>query len=389
MARVNPETLQDAILQLDRYDLAEAGWLLAREIGRLHMVRQAGWATGRPAFEDLSPRELYDGHDRGSDDLALLCQAHWMSFLAERALSLNAEDIVVVDDWRGAGSAVQGYLEACAWPDGARTRSRGPLQDLEPLLGLMLEVMEIHAERDEVGDLLATAHLATEYLAFAAWQGVLGDAGEPRTLRERLYRSKRQWSEPGRCPRRTLAAHTCRKSGGATADEANWRPYLRGHHSSAAHLLEACAGPVGHVQADEGACSRPCDLATPSERAEVAQRAALVRILRASRLVGLRHPSPHGHFFSVPEPDEVAEAWHHTREQLLKVSVNWTCHAVIVEPSPGALPGLGSAVGAILGKGAPLAPATVITDLRDGARALLYGIQSGSEIPRGAGPSTS
>jgi hypothetical protein len=83
----------------------------------------------------------------------------------------------------------------------------------------------------------------------------------------------------------------------------------------------------------------------------------LVRRLRESPLLGLRHDSPVGHFFAVPDLTEVERAWDRTVEGLLAHHEEAPAAA---NPIGDLDHGLPQVFAAIAGQGQPLTAGTLL-----------------------------
>jgi hypothetical protein len=239
---------------------------------------------------------------------------------------------------------------ACRVPQSADEPHRGALGSLRAPFALLLEVMAAHWERRETAALVATAHLAGEYLPLLVWQQVLGHAGDPLRLPAQVSGADSVWGD--------VADPDCPHSGADRAAAARvlvvahenargWVDYLDRQHSLVSEALCVCAAR----------CRRHCSVLTSHSSGE---RDLLTKACRTASayaecdLVKLRHHAPVGHGFGVPSPREVTDAWRRSRAWLGRQEP-----AALVDdgfPLPG-LPSLFSALA-----GVPIKPDTLIAD---------------------------
>ena len=368
--------VEDVLFQLDRYDLREAEWLLAREIVRIQVALQGrAWAArvAQVEPEDLPHRQLYDGGDVGDDALGRLCRAHWLALVGRRVMDLNGEDLDEVDAWRDVPPSVQRLLASATWPGRPDSHRRGSLGNLRPMLRLVLEVIGLRLERDETTDVLALVHLLSDYLPLLAWQTELGNAGEPRTLARRLEASRSTWEDPAHpCPQRPSVQGAAQRVGRAGDTTGVWRRYLHQTHTRAADVLHTCGRVDDSLPRTRQGCAAPCEMAVadPGRRHDLARRLDLVQGFRESALVQARHRTPAGHFFAVPEVAELQASWTATKK-VLQRRVLGQPFAALLRDQSGALPGLGGLVAAVACDPKPLVASSVVDVLVDRMRDLL------------------
>lgn len=195
------------------------------------------------------------------------------------------------------------------WPTSPNGEPRGPMLDIAPLFRHMLAVMEVSVTRGDTTGTLSAIHLAAEYLPWLAWQHVGGHAGDPARM-VRLADPSAAWHDT-RCPldRQDRQAFTAALL--ATRDAAHWDAYVRDSHSRVASALTVCGGVPVPQSSDSSprVCRAPCGVV---DGMELGWPMTLVRRFQASALLDLRHDSPVGHFFAVPDEKDVSRAWERT-----------------------------------------------------------------------------
>lgn len=268
-------------------------------------------------------------------------------------------------------------LRAAAWPSTLADQRTGALVDLRPTYRLLLELVEVNVGQRNWTDVLALIHLMSEYLPLLAWQPLLGHAGIPRDIANRFDTRAAQSPRPP--PERGCALG---KPGSDLADQlqtppmtdAALRKYLRTKYSRVSGLLLICGGaPDAVVDGRARACRRQCSVVTgpdadldESDRESLARRVTMARRFADSPIVGLRHTSPVGHFFSVPGKDEIDDAWHRTRNKLLKTLADMSASDQEMDLiSSGLVDGLQGLVGYCSGSDKPTTPSTILVELRD------------------------
>lgn len=318
----------------------------------------------RYAFREVAAL-IADG--AGGDRLTVqkAAQVQQLCAFGQRLLDLDAEDFGAPDPHVDSntdstftsrvtvGSPPSELLTralACRVPQSAHEPDRGALGSLRPPFRLLLEVIAAHWQQHKTAALVATVHLASEYLPLLVWETTLRHAGDPLLLPPAVTGDGSAWghTEDRDCPHSgAQKAAANRVLHVAQENSAGWRNYLDRQHSLVAVALEVCAG----------ACKRPCTVFT---RYSAPRRGFLEHGCRTalglsdSAIVRLRHQSPVGHGFGVPSPREVSAAWQETRARLGKHEP-----AVLVDdgfPLPG-LPSLFSALA-----GVPLVPDTLLAD---------------------------
>jgi len=326
---------------------------------------------------DRSIRSLLRGHwydalaavlaDHNSDDLRLQHAAE-LAVAAKRILDLDAEDFGVIGGEFSSPWARR--LEEASFPAAPKDPQRGALGSLVGLYELMLEVLELRAQRHEPLQVVVTSHLIGEYLPLLAWEPRLGHAGDP--LRMRASVGERWGTASPECSHSSSARATARRALNACdGDVVGYTAYLDKFHSRLGNALAVCAMNHATVAAadrpDVGeTCPVPCSWALKGsleERRDVDARVRLALLYQDSAIVALRHHAPVGHFFGVPSTSEIAEAWVATWERL---TAPWpdgsnpltTPEAADLGEPAEALPGMSRLVSAVAGR--PIGPGRLI-----------------------------
>lgn len=364
--------LDDVVLGFERYDFLDTRTMLAEAIDA-EQVRLGIETSARPrgiAVDDLSPADLYLGCDRREDLLGRLCRVHWLAEISDRVSRLDGEDFTDVDDWRDVPPEVQEVLRAAALPQSLEDQSMGMLGSLVPLYRLMMEVIDVAYERDDVDEVLKCAHLMAEYGGLLVWEKRLGHAGLPARIDSRLRSADPAWNADGRrCPRRNDVEAVLKRSQDADRSDEALADYLGEGLSRVSSILLEC----GTAQPDvtRGRCKNPCGMA-PSWKGsqDLGWRLDSVRRFQNSPIVDLRHPSPNGHGFRVPDKAQIDEAWTATMaKQILRP--HYRAHRPKDSVGSGALRGLYCLVSYWAGEGEVLEPTTVLSDLRGRALEIL------------------
>ncbi|WP_097677298.1 hypothetical protein [Nigerium massiliense] len=320
------------------------------------------WYDAVAALLDLEVRGGHTSWSRGRD----------LAVAAKRVLDLDAEDYAeIAADFVGSHWAAE--LASACFPQQPRDENRGALGSLIPLYALMLEVVDLRAQRHEPLQIVVTAHLIGEYLPQLAWEGMLGHAGDPLVLGRTV--GERWGTGDPACPHSSALQATCRRAlNAANGDQPGFTAYLDRFHSRQGQALAICAMNHATVSAGErpdvgDTCPNPCGWATRGtleERRDLDARVRLALIYQNSPIVALRHHAPVGHFFGVPSVSEISTAWLRTWE---KVSQPWPDGANPLEtmrvpgnPDPDeALPGLSALVSAVAGR--TIGPGRLIRDI--------------------------
>lgn len=332
----------------------------------------------------VSVRELLQAHwfDAvadllGPNQAANVDTVQRLATIGKRVLDLDAEDFGELSG--NFSSHWSSQLAEASFPRQPRDPRRGALGSLVPLYELMLEVLDLRAERHEPLQVVVTAHLIGEYLCQLAWEPQLGHAGDPLKMAGSV--GGRWGTDDPLCPHSSALRATARRSLNACGgDEPAYTAYLDRFHSRLGDALAVCAMNHETIAASERpdvgeTCPNPCGFAVQrplAERRDLDARVRLAIIYADSPIVALRHHAPVGHFFGVPSTKEISDAWLRTYEKLL---TPWSdgenpllTDAIPGRPDPGeALPGISALVSAVAGR--TVGPGTVIRDIGQEAAA--------------------
>ncbi|WP_051214834.1 hypothetical protein [Granulicoccus phenolivorans] len=316
-----------------------------------------------------------------TDDSPQLAYARDLATAAKRVLDLDAEDFGVIAG--GFRTTWADRLAQSCFPLEPRDTQRGALGSLVPLYELMLEVLELRAQRHEPLQIVTTAHLIGEYLCQLAWESTLGHGGDPLRLGE--YVGERWGTDSPQCPHSSALRATAKRALHAcNGDTVGYTAYLDKFHSRLGDALAVCGMNHATIGAGERpdvgeTCPNPCSWAvrgTMAHRRDLDARLRLALLYVDSPIVSLRHHAPVGHFFGVPSVQEISDAWVRTWQ---RVSAPWRDGSNPLE-QPGAqtmvdneaLPGMSALVSAVAGRS--IGPGRVIRDIgADVARALAVG----------------
>lgn len=280
-----------------------------------------------------------------------------LAHAGERLLELDAEDFDVLAEGGWLPDTVTTQVRAAQFPRTPAGTERGSLASLVPLYELMLEALSARWRRREPSNVVVLLHLISEYLPLLAWEKTLGHAGDPARLAPFVHATGSRWGHRRGCDH--TAAHrsgALRVAGAATGDAETFTVYLDRFHSRVSEALARCAArPASGRPSVPGTCRQPCSVWTqlPEDaRADLGARIHLARMYAESPAVDLRHHAPVGHFFGVPAPEEILDAWNRTWRRLIR---RWEDGA---NPLSGArrgrarepLPGLSALVSAVAGR---------------------------------------
>jgi hypothetical protein len=202
------------------------------------------------------------------------------------------------------------------WPMTAQEEANGALDSLIPTFELLLEVFEVRILKGDISMGLSIIHLMTEYLPLLGWEQELGHAGNPKQLAEYLTQPNSMWRSD-ECPLNRQQRKAFETVITANDSQKNCSIYLRDNHSRVAASLSICAGvpnPSSEVSGQR-TCRTPCAIRKGNR--DLAWSMVLVRRLKDSSLLTLRHDAPVGHFFSVPQEPEILASWEATWQGLL------------------------------------------------------------------------
>jgi hypothetical protein len=197
-----------------------------------------------------------------------------------------------------------------------QNKAVGALDSLLPTFELLLEVFETRILKGDISMGLSIIHLMTEYLPLLGWEKELGHAGNPKQLAEYLSQPNAMWQSEA-CPLNRQQRKAFANVITANDSQKNWSIYLRDSHSRVAASLSICASvpnPSSEVSGQR-TCRTPCAIRKGNK--DLAWAMVLVRRLKESSLLTLRHDAPVGHFFSVPQEPEILASWETTWQGLI------------------------------------------------------------------------
>ena len=202
------------------------------------------------------------------------------------------------------------------WPLKMQDKAVGALDSLIPTFELLLEVFETRILKGDISMGLSIIHLMTEYLPLLGWEAELGHAGNPKQLADYLSQPNAMWQSEA-CPLNRQQRKAFANVTTANYSQKNWSIYLRDSHSRVAASLSICASvpnPLSEVSGQR-TCRTPCAIRKGNK--DLAWAMVLVRRLKESSLLTLRHDAPVGHFFSVPQEPEILASWETTWQGLI------------------------------------------------------------------------
>ncbi|GAA3642015.1 hypothetical protein GCM10022224_000410 [Nonomuraea antimicrobica] len=270
-----------------------------------------------------------------------------------RLLSLDAEDFAA--EARVVPADLRRRARACHMPQTPREQPRGALESLRPAYGLLLEVIAARWHRRELSTMIATVHIASEYLPLLAFEPQLGHAGDPARWPAGLSATGSRFGVIGdrECDHtKSEQSATNRTLRVSTEPSEGWRAYFDRQHSQVAGALAVCVAT----------CRKPCtamDWIAPEPRADLQARSRTALAFAETPLVRLRHAAPVGHGFGVPSPEEVLDAWDRSRAALDKNAVG----SAALKDDGFPLPGLASLFSAIAD--APIEPSTLLAGVSE------------------------
>lgn len=261
---------------------------------------------------------------------------------------------------------IRDELALRVWPSEVRDDAVGALRSLVPTFELLLEVFETRILKGDISMGLSVIHLMTEYLPLLAWEGELGHAGNPKELGEYLTQPGSMW-ESQVCPLNRQQRKAFENARNATQSQKNWSVYLRDNHSRVATSLSICAGvpnPATEVSGQR-TCRTPCTIRKGNKA--LAWNMVLVRRLKDSSLLTLRHDAPVGHFFSVPQEPEILASWETTWQGLIadRDEAPQIDNPLRGITRTGALAGFPELLGIISGLTGPMMPSNLVSMIAD------------------------
>ena len=359
-----------------------------KQAGNAQGAADPGEGAGRRTMDNAGLVALAEGHwfdaceamlrqrILAGDDAPPVKLAHELASIGHRVISLDAEDFLELAT-QVKHRPWASRLSQCCFPIEPRARERGALGSLVPLYELMLEVIQLRAQRHEPQALVVTAHLIAEYLCQLAWEERLGHGGDPLRLPKDV--GERWGTDDPECPHSSVMRATAKRAVNAgKGDLKGFTSYLDRFHSRLGDTLAVCA--MNHQTIDAGerpdvgpTCPNPCRWAVAGpvdERRALDARLRLGLIYLESPLVALRHHAPVGHFFGVPSIAEISDGWLKTWE---KLTTQWPdgSNPLVAAVDQGsypiqkdeALPGLSMLVSVV--PGCTGRPGTLLHDIAD------------------------
>jgi len=255
-------------------------------------------------------------------------------------------------------------LELRIWPMKPQVEALGALRSLIPTFELLLEVFEVRILKGDISMGLSIIHLMTEYLPLLGWEQELGHAGNPKQLAEYLTQPNSMWQNDT-CPLNRQQRKAFENVITANDSQKNWSIYLRDNHSRVAASLSICAGVPNAISTVSGqrTCRTPCSIRKGNK--ELAWSMVLVRRLKDSSLLSLRHDAPVGHFFSVPQEPEILSSWETTWQGLIadRDEAPQEQNPLLSVTRTGALAGLPELLGIVAGLKGPMRPSDLVSKI--------------------------
>ena len=236
--------------------------------------------------------------------------------LGEAVLNIDTHDFESWFQDEQIPQHIRDELALRIWPMQPQDKPVGALHSLIPTFELLLEVFETRILKGDISMGLSIIHLMTEYLPLLGWEAELGHAGNPKQLANYLSQPNAMW-ESEACPLNRQQRKAFANAITANSSQRNWSIYLRDNHSRVAASLSICAGvpnPASEVSGQR-TCRTPC--AIRKGNTDLAWAMVLVRRLKDSSLLTLRHDAPVGHFFSVPQEPAILASWETTWQGLI------------------------------------------------------------------------
>jgi len=270
---------------------------------------------------------------------------------------------------------IRDELALRVWPMQRTDEPVGALQTLIPTYELLLEVFEIRILKGDISMGLSIIHLMTEYLPILGWERELGHAGNPKQLSEYLLQANSMWSSED-CPLNRQQRKAFANAVTANDSQKHWSIYLRDNHSRVATSLSICAGvpnPTSEVSGQR-TCRTPCSIRKGNS--DLAWAMVLVRRLKESSLLSLRHDAPVGHFFSVPQEPAILESWETTWQGLIadRDEAPQEQNPLRTVARTGALAGFPELLGIVAGLDSAMKTSNLVTKIVDEIKELATAI---------------
>lgn len=294
---------------------------LVAEIAAYQLDRGLVELVDAYAFSELAVAARISGDvdDEATARIGRLCE------VGQLLIDVDLEDIGSLDlDGLSLGESWSARVTSLHIPGDRDAADRGALGSVVPVYRHLLEVAQVHWDRGSHTRLAAIIHLITEYLPHLIAESVLGHALDPARVAELIADpTNLLGSDDAGCAHDRRDRAPLRVIGSGVDDPAAWRGLVRHEWSKLGSPLLRCSARrgtrlnrPGRSAANQPACRNPCALVDGWDTDDVHARARLAWLLRSSPLVGLRHPSPAGHFFGVPSHDEFLTAHRATLELL-------------------------------------------------------------------------
>ena len=257
------------------------------------------------------------------------------------------------------------------WPMRLQAEPAGALLTLIPTFELLLEVFETRILKGDISMGLSIIHLMTEYLPLLGWEKELGHAGNPKQLAEYISQPGSMW-QTDECPLNRQQRKAFENAITANDSQKNWSVYLRDNHSRVAASLSICASVPNPKSEASGqrTCRTSCAIRKGNK--DLAWAMVLVRRLKDSSLLTLRHDAPVGHFFSVPQELEILAAWESTWQGLIadRDEAPQTQNPLRTVTRTGALAGFPELLGVVAGLDGAMQPSNLVTLISNEIRLL-------------------
>lgn len=291
--------------------------------------------------------------------------------LGEAVLNVDTHDF---ESWCQDAQIPQHIRDDLAlriWPLKMQDEPVGALNSLVPTFELLLEVFEIRILKGDISMGLSIIHLMTEYLPLLGWEKELGHAANPKQLAKYLLQSNAMWQSDA-CPLNRQQRKAFENVIIANQSQKNWSVYLRDSHSRVAASLSICASVPNPSSESSGqrTCRTPCSIRQGNK--DLAWAMVLVRRLKESSLLTLRHDAPVGHFFSVPQEPEILASWESTWQGLIadRDEAPQAQNPLLAVTRTGALAGFPELLGVVAGIESAMRPSNLVANIATEIKAL-------------------
>lgn len=284
--------------------------------------------------------------------------------LGEAVLNIDTHDFESWCEDLQIPQSIRDDLSLRIWPMKRQAQAVGALDSLIPTFELLLEVFEIRILKGDISMGLSIIHLMTEYLPILGWEQELGHAANPKQLSQHLMQKDAMWQTDD-CPLNRQQRKAFESVITANDSAKNWSIYLRDNHSRVAASLSICAGvpnPISEVSGQR-TCRTPCSIRKGNR--DLAWAMVLVRRLKDSSLLTLRHDAPVGHFFSVPQEPEILASWETTWQGLIadRDEAPADQNPLRSVTRTGALAGFPELLGIVAGLDGPMQPSNLVSKI--------------------------